>query len=67
MKNKTNQQDKPGARHTLNNLIATISISAEALLKGMCGPLNGEQKKYIKTILLQSKKMKEAVKSLQKP
>ena len=50
--------------HALNNLLTNVNLSAELLLKGLFGKLNTKQKKYLKVILLDSKKMKNLIKKL---
>ncbi len=48
---------KPVSAHTLNNLLTNISLSAQVLLQEVSGPLNKEQKTYVKSILEECKKM----------
>ena len=55
---------KKSHSHTLNNLLSTISLSAEVLLQQIDGPLNARQKKYLKDILASVKEMKEIIKQL---
>ncbi len=50
--------------HTLNNLLANISLAAEILMQEVEGPLNAKQKSYVKMILEEGKKMKEAIQKL---
>ncbi|HLD70385.1 MAG TPA: histidine kinase dimerization/phospho-acceptor domain-containing protein [Negativicutes bacterium] len=56
--------NKKNPAHTLNNLLAGISLSAQVLLQEIDGPLNARQKKYLKDILASVKKMKGEIKQL---
>lgn len=54
-------------RHTLNNLLTSVVMSAEILSRELFGKLNSKQKKYVKTILSEAKKMKKALKQSRTP
>lgn len=50
--------------HDLNNLLASIGLSAELLLRQIPGPVTQKQEKYLKSILAEAKKMKALIKKL---
>ena len=61
---KDSSKKKDTTIHDLNNLLTSISLSTEMLLKKFCGPLNPKQKEYLKGILVDSKKMKKTIKKI---
>ncbi|MFI5205356.1 MAG: hypothetical protein ACHQVK_00280 [Candidatus Paceibacterales bacterium] len=52
--------------HTLNNLLTTIHLSAEMMLKELYGPLTRPQKTEIKSLLVELKKINALVKKMGK-
>ena len=50
--------------HTLHNYLTSINLSAELLLKEFYGAINGKQKKYLKVILSEAKKIQTLVKKI---
>ena len=52
------------ASHDINNILASINLSTEFLLRGISGPVTAEQKKYLQGILADVKKIAALVKDI---
>ena len=52
--------------HKINNHLASSNLSIEMLLKEMAGKLNSEQKKYLKNVLADGKKIKMLLRDISK-
>lgn len=50
--------------HTVNNLLTSIQLSSEILLKEFYGKVNRQQKKYLSTIITEGKKIQRLIKKL---
>ena len=50
--------------HNLHNLLTTVDLSAQVLLQELDGTLNAQQKKHVKTILSETKKIEKSLKKL---
>lgn len=50
--------------HTLNNLLTNISLSSELLIKEIYGDVNAQQKKSLKLIISEGKKIKNLIQKI---
>ncbi len=60
MKQNTNAQ----IIHKLNNLLTSVGLSAQLLLRESSGVLNARQKKYVRTIISDGKKITTLLKKI---
>ena len=59
---KKNKGSKPSTTHDINNLLASIMLSAELLLRENAEELKPSQKKYLKNIVKDSRKIQSLLK-----
>lgn len=64
MKKGTSKNRHTKIIHTACNLLAGIVLCADLLLKEYYGILNAHQKKYLHTMLSESKKLEKLIKKL---